>query len=177
MKPQEIRNAIYRGAIVSALRELNDNIRWREMLGTKKPDKSERDVELVLRVFSLYHTWQKYEGPMLRHLNRTQDENRAFDSDRAKAFSQRFSQAVQLLSDAVTRPFQPVFRVNTAVLDSVMVTVIENVGLTLEQIKTNYPSLIEDETFQQCIVGGTADKSKVILRHERAKEILTNGTN
>ena len=151
-------------------------MRWLKMLGMKKPDKSERDVELVLRVFSLYHSWQEYEGPMLRHLNRTQDGNRAFDSDKAKSFLQRFPHAVQLLSHAVPKPFQPVKRVNTAVLDSLMVTVMENTNLTLEQIKTNYPSLIEDENFQQCIVGGTADKSKVILRHKRAREILTNGT-
>ncbi len=176
LKPQEIRNAIYRGEIVTTLRKLNDNPHWRKMLGMEKPDRSERDVELLLRVFSLFHNWNEYEGPMLRHLNKTQDKNRDFDSDHANAFLSRFPQAAKLLSDAIEKPFQPSQRVNTAVLDSVMVAVMENTNLTQEQIKTNYPLLLESESFGHCIVGGTADKGKVTLRHEIARDILNDGT-
>lgn len=175
LKPQEIRNAVYRGPIVDVLRGLNNNRKWQEMLGLKKPDRSERDVELVLRVFSLYQEWQSYSGPMLGHLNEAQNMNRQFDSVRAKAFKIRFPQAVSLLAAAVDRPFQPKSRVNTAAVDSLMVTVMENENLTLSQLQANHPILLKDEQYQDCLASGTADKGKVILRHQRAKKILNNG--
>lgn len=52
LKPQEIRNAVYRGNIVSELYSLNEIPSWHSILGMKKKDKNQKDVELILRLFS-----------------------------------------------------------------------------------------------------------------------------
>ena len=142
------------------------------MLGLKKPDRSERDVEMVLRVFSLFERWEQYEAPMLHYLNEAQNRNKSFNSERAIRFRDRFPKAVRLLSESVEKPFQPNVRVNTAVMDSVMVAVMEDESLSAKQLTDNYPMLLEDEAYQENIVGGTADKTKLLTRIRRAKEIL-----
>ena len=40
LKPQEIRNAVYRGKIVDELKSLSSNGGWRKILGITRPDKS-----------------------------------------------------------------------------------------------------------------------------------------
>ncbi len=54
LKAQETRNAVYRGVIVDKLKELNENEKWQNILGLEKPDGGQKDVELVLRLFSLF---------------------------------------------------------------------------------------------------------------------------
>jgi hypothetical protein len=54
LKPQEIRNCVFRGGFVSVLRDLNSDANWRQILGKKAFDKHQKDVELLLRVFALW---------------------------------------------------------------------------------------------------------------------------
>ena len=61
LKAQEIRNAVYRGRIVDELRELNDLEDWRAILDVSVPDKSQKDIELILRLYSLFEVWGEYE--------------------------------------------------------------------------------------------------------------------
>lgn len=51
--PQEIRNCVYQGPLNSLLISLNENAKWRELLGTPKRDNRMRDLELILRFFAL----------------------------------------------------------------------------------------------------------------------------
>jgi len=51
--------------------------------------KNQKDVEILLRIFSLFEIWPAYEKPMLKYLNRQMDENRSFDSDRALRFKKK----------------------------------------------------------------------------------------
>ena len=174
LKPQEIRNAISRGPIVDALRSLNENKDWRKLIEMPKIDKNERDVELILRIFSLYKCWQRYEGPMLQHLNKCQAENRDFNSKLALKFQDEFSRVVSLLLETVENPFRPIVRFNTAAFDSLMIAVMEEQRITKEKLKENHPKLMRDEIYRENLVGGTADKSKLQTRIRRAKEILNN---
>ena len=53
LKAQEIRNCVFHGQIVEELRELNMHKSWRMILGKPNPDKFQKDIELILRVFSV----------------------------------------------------------------------------------------------------------------------------
>ena len=75
LKPQEIRNCVFRGEFVSLLRDMNKDDHWREILGKSTFDKHQKDVELLLRVFALCQTWGKYEKPMKEYLNVAMDSN------------------------------------------------------------------------------------------------------
>ncbi len=174
LKPQEIRNAVYRGMIVEELRELSENPGWRKILGITRPDRSQKDVELVLRLFALFNVWMAYEKPMLKYLNRQMDENRPFDSERAKNFKRRFPEAVQVVNEALSRPFRPRGVINSAVLEAVMVTLLENSEITAEQLSARYPTLLANARFNDTTRGGTTDTGILRSRLEIAKTILTD---
>ena len=69
LRPQEIRNCVFRGEFSNYLKQLNEDENWRTILNRKRFDKHQRDVELILRVFSLVGNWRNYEKPMKEFLN------------------------------------------------------------------------------------------------------------
>lgn len=172
LKPQEIRNAVYRGPIVEKLRLLNSNKEWQKILGLTKPDKNQKDVELILRLFALYQNWQSYEKPMLRYLNAQMDANRQFDSARAKDFQSNFLRAVKLVNNSLEKPFRPKRVLNAAVLEAVMISVLELEDISQEQLKNNYPKLFNNEEFSKNITGGTTDTTVLTKRIEICKATL-----
>ncbi|MGD1858816.1 MAG: DUF262 domain-containing protein [Leptolyngbyaceae cyanobacterium] len=50
LKPQEIRNCVFRGGLAQKLKELNKDSNWRKILGKKIFDRHQADIELILRV-------------------------------------------------------------------------------------------------------------------------------
>ena len=51
--PQEIRNCVYQGPLNTLLISLNEDKRWRDLLGNPRRDSRMRDLELILRFFAL----------------------------------------------------------------------------------------------------------------------------
>lgn len=169
LKPQEIRNAVYRGAIVDELKELNALPGWQSILGLKRPDKNQRDVELVLRLFSLYRDWREYEKPLLRFLNNSMANNRDFSSERARAFKERFPVVVNLVNSALVKPFRPKGIINSAILEAVMVALLEDDTITKSSLRLGYKSLLDDDAFRETITGGTTDTIVLQKRIDMAK--------
>ncbi|MET4483133.1 DUF262 domain-containing protein [Bradyrhizobium sp. F1.13.3] len=174
LKPQEIRNAVYRGRIVEELRALSANAGWRKMLGITRPDRNQKDIELVLRLFSLFQIWDDYEKPMLKYLNQQMDDNRHFSSERSEEFKDRFPDVVKVVNKAIERPFRPRGVLNSAVLEAVMVTLLENPAITSSQLEERYPALLADKRFNETTRGGTTDTSILKTRLEIARKILGN---
>ena len=176
LKPQEIRNAVYRGKIVERLRELNETPGWRKILGIDKADKNQKDIELVLRLFSLFKVWDSYEKPMLKYLNKLMDSDRNFDSDRAKEFSNRFPKVVALVNDNIEKPFRPRGVINSAVLEAVMVSLLEHAKpIAGKDLITRYSALLKDKAFLERITGGTTDTLVLKERLRIARDTLSNG--
>ncbi|WP_428943251.1 GmrSD restriction endonuclease domain-containing protein [Pantoea sp. FN060301] len=175
LKPQEIRNAVYRGKIVECLKELNSLPQWQEILGIKKQDKNQKDVELILRLFSLYHRWEEYEKPMLKFLNSSMAEDKHFNSSRAFDFYREFPIAVNKVKNSLTRPFRPKGVINSAVLESVMITLLENPDIKEEQLTERYPTLLENEDYNLVVRGSTTDTAILKRRIEVAGRILCHG--
>jgi uncharacterized protein with ParB-like and HNH nuclease domain len=172
LKPQEIRNAVYRGEIVKQLKSLNDNVKWRKILGLHQEDKSQKDVEIVLRLFSLFESWETYEKPMLGYLNRQMQDNRDFSDDRAKRFKRRFKSAVELLCDTVPKPFRPRGVINVAMLDCVMIALLEDESIEADRLKAGYEAIASDAELKRYTGGATTDTQMVRERIRRAKGIL-----
>ena len=174
LKPQEIRNAVYRGNIVDRLKSLNDNPKWRSILGISRPDKNQKDVEIVLRLFSLFEVWTQYEKPMLRYLNKQMDENKDFTSDRALRFLDRFPEVVSLVADNLVKPFRPRSVINSAMLEGVMVALLEDRTIDGVRLRAGYDALSSDAAFDKLIRGATTDTLTVKDRIKKAKEVLGN---
>ena len=176
MKPQEIRNAVYRGNIVEELKTLNSNPKWHAVLGLRNADKNQKDIEIILRLFSLYEVWKTYEKPMLKYLNRQMNENRDFDADRAKRFKKRFPEVVNLINSNLARPFRPRGVLNSAMLEGVMIALLENDSITADELESRYDILSNDPTFEKYLRGATTDTINVRERIKRAKELLDNAS-
>lgn len=175
LKPQEIRNAVYRGPVVDGLRDLNEDPDWQAILGLKKPDKNQKDIELVLRLLSLYRSWNTYEKPMLRHLNISMDKFRSFDSELVDDFADDFGRVTALIQSTIEKPFRPRRVINAAILEAVMIALMEDDEIDEEVLSENYPILMRDELFMESTSGATTDTNVLQARIRRAKEVLTNG--
>lgn len=175
LKPQEIRNAVYRGEIVNALERLNHTPGWLELLGMKRPDKNQKDIELILRLFGLYKEWQAYEKPMLRFLNKTMDAGRRFDSQKAHDFYNKFPYVVAKVQEGIANPFRPKGVINSAVLESVIIALLEGEDVPSEELQARYDELLSVDEYIDSITGATTDPQMLRARIEIAKEVFKNG--
>jgi uncharacterized protein with ParB-like and HNH nuclease domain len=177
LKPQEIRNAIYRGNILKKLQELNSMPEWQQILGLSSPDKHQKDVELILRLFSLFENWQSYQTPMVSFLNKNMRENTEFSSDRALRFIDRFNVVVKTISATIEKPFRPNKTINASVLDAVMVATLEGRDLEASDLKKRYQKLIQDGKFLSLTQArGTTHQKSINERIKHAKEVLFDAT-
>jgi hypothetical protein len=64
LKDQEVRNCVYSGKFNDLLLELNEYPAWRQILGYRKLDARQKDVQLILRCLALHERSEKYEVPM-----------------------------------------------------------------------------------------------------------------
>lgn len=174
LKPQEIRNAVYRGRIVDELKLLNDNPKWRMLLGLKTADKNQKDVEIILRLFSLFEVWNSYEKPMLRYLNNQMGINRDFDGDRARRFKKRFPEVVSLVADNLINPFRPRNVINSAMLEGIMIALLEDNNVTEKDISQKYDAISTDDQFERLLRGATTDTLTVKERIKRAKSVMSD---
>jgi hypothetical protein len=142
----------------------------------KKPDKNQKDIELILRLYGLFRDWQQYEKPMLRYLNTTMSDGRAFDSPKAAEFQAKFPEVVADVVQAIKNPFRPKGVINSAVLESVMIALMEDDGaIPVTDLQRRYDVLFMDQSFLETITGPTTDTSMLRTRIARAKEVLTHG--
>jgi hypothetical protein len=173
LRPQEIRNCVYRGKIIQEIRELNSNPDWRKLLGRPNPDRYQRDMEIVLRLFSLFRDWRKYERPMKEFLNMSMKQNRKFDSSKAKEFKKIFPTTCNaILSRLGNRPFHIRGPLNASILDAVFCAVMENDGVVPNNLKERYERLLEDDDFLEGTMFGTTNTSVVQDRIKTAKKHL-----
>ena len=173
LKPQEIRNCVFRGGFVPMLKDLNNDGSWRQILGKKTLDKHQKDVELLLRVFSLCQSWNHYEKPMKEFLNVAMERNKSGDTVRVKWFVERFPRATKLVVKQLgAKPFHIRGPLNSSALDSVMCTVIENIDRLPADLAARFEELTKDEGFRQTTFYGTSDVSALRERFELASKYL-----
>jgi len=173
LKSQEIRNCVYRGEVVTTLRALNLNSNWRKILGRTAIDKYQRDVELILRLFSLFQDWQKYENPMKEFLNNSMRLNTAFASAKAKRFVQLFPQVCEAVVRTLgEKPFHIRGPLNSAVLDAIICAILENGGKVGDDFKSRFRKLITTDEFEQKVRVSTTNTITVRDRIRLAKSIV-----
>jgi hypothetical protein len=173
LKPQEIRNCVFRGRFAEVLQELNRNPDWRTLLGKATFDRHQKDVELVLRVFALRYGLDTYAKPMKEFLNRTMERERNGTSDRVRSFEREFLAAASLLAEKLgPKPFNVRGPLNTSVLDSVMVTALENLDALPKDLRGRFELLVRDQEFRESTFYGTSDEVVVQRRFSRARAIL-----
>jgi len=173
LQPQEIRNCVFRGNIVTVLRRLNEDKNWRKIIGRKKLDKHQRDVELVLRVFALSSPSRKYEKPMKAFLNKAMDQNRKASSSDIQQFQKYFSTAAEIIVERLgEKPFHVRGPLNTSLLDSVFCTILSNIKNVPNGLKGRFERLKQDSDFDDYTRTATTDTKVLNARFNKAKTYL-----
>lgn len=174
LKPQEIRNSVFRGQLATKLKEANRDKNWRMLLGNPNLDKHQKDVEILLRLFALAGAADKYEKPMKEYLNNAMRRHAAGTGKKVEIFFSVFPRVAALAAAALgAKPFNLRGPLNVSALDAVMTVLLEQPnGLSAEQLRERYAVLIEDPTFKELTLLATTDTKTVQRRIELARRVL-----
>jgi len=167
LKPQEIRNCVFRGDFVRILRELNQDKNWRKIVGKTTYDRHQKDVELILRIFGLTYFFDAYEKPMKEFLNLTMKREKNGTSAEVRSLVADFptvaGKIVTLLGE---RPFHVRGPLNSSALDAVFATLLGAKRALPIDLAERYKRLTEDEEFISTTFYSTSDLSVVKRRFE-----------
>jgi hypothetical protein len=173
LKPQEIRNVVFRGEIVHLLRELNKDKNWRLILGKPDINRYQTDVELILRILAFMNGASKYEKPMKEFLNKTMRKNQNCDTDDIKLFRDLFPKVTEMIvEDLGEKPFHIRGPLSTSALDSVMGVILQNYDHIPNDLGDRYGRLIEHNKFIEYTTLATTDASIVKDRFKLVRKIL-----
>lgn len=173
LKPQEIRNCVFRGEFLNKLRELNEDKNWREILGKKLIDKHQNDVELLLRAFGLCHYLDEYEKPMKEFLSKVAKKYQNITTGKVEKFANDFEKATKIIKEQLRqKPFSVRGPLNTSLFDSIFCTIVSNVNNVPKNLNERYETLLLDEKFIKYTTEGTTDAKTVKERFAYVKTKL-----
>lgn len=174
LKPQEIRNCVYRGPFMNTLKGLNDDPNWRRIIWKSDPDKHQKDVELILRIFGLAYFFDDYETPMKEFLNVTMAGNQNAGTKEAELFCTRFPMVTALITDLLPeKPFHLRGPLNTSALDSIFCTLLTYFDrLDIDKLPERFSQLISSDEFEHLSTTGTTDVATIKGRFGIAEKFL-----
>ncbi len=172
LRPQEIRNVVFRGDFNKSLKKANEDANWRLIVGKSYIDKHQKDIELLLRVFSLITI--PYEKPMKEHLNRAMAIHQHGRKKEAKRFHRLLPQLTStIISELGEKPFHLRGPLNVSALDSVMSVLFQEFErLDLGTLKSRYEQLMKDTEFIETTSINTTDGKTVLERLKIVRRYL-----
>ena len=173
LTPQEIRHCLQHGVLSQALLEFNEEAPWRGIVGTPRPHKRMRDVELILRFLALSTYDKDYKKPMKQYLNDFMEANKNPDEAKIKQYHQLFRKTCEaVLNHLGNRPFHLRSGLNAAVFDAVFTVVGRNLEAIPDNLQTRYRRLLDSEAFDSTTRAGTTDEKVVEERHTLVEAFL-----
>jgi len=174
LRPQEIRNCLYRGSFNEMLKNVNSSNRdWRRLLGTETLSPFQRDVELLLRVLTFSDTDSTYVRPLKEFMNKYMLLHRNADEPWLAEQRIRLERSLKIAADNLgERPFHVRGPLNAAVLDSVLCAVIGNSSKPQGDLRKHYQELTKDKDYLNLVAQSTSDEASVKARFTRAAETL-----
>lgn len=186
LNPQELRNCIYRGTLISGINELTAYEPWLEILGRKQPDRRMRDEELILRYFSFnIKGLNSYKTPQKHWLNDMAKEGRAWSRKQFDDAAEMWKEA--LYNCMIVFPPNECFRrpvakkqksrvFNRALMDLTLHTFTgkpeDEVDRCKDRFAEEYKLLFENEEFSDLITRAVDHKSRTERRFQMWHELL-----
>lgn len=172
LNPMEVRRCVFFSPLVGRLETLNENKKWREIIGKPTVDTGFKDVELILRILALNDGWATYEKPMKEYINSYMSRNRRATDEELKLIDKTFTLGVNTIYEALgPKPFHLRGRLNYAAMDSVFVAVLEP-GKTVD-LKSKYDKLLTDKEYIDACSISTSDEKVVNKRITIARQYLS----
>ena len=180
LKPQEIRSSLYNSNFYRMLKDLNEDNRWRRLIG-RNEDIHLKDIEILLRGFAmLIEGYEQYTPSMSKFLNKFSKRNKAVSEENIqylkKLFNEFLNKCDKLDKGAF---FSKTGKFNISMFEAIFSTICEEAfrkrNLSIYNIdKDKLDNLKEDNEFSKASQSETASKTNVKKRIERAKAILLN---
>ncbi len=177
--PQEIRCAVYQGALIDAIKDLNEDPDWRSIVG--RPSIRLRDQEMILRFMAMHYQGGDYSRPMADFLSAFADKNRNPSSEWINETSELFKRVVSSFASAKgTAAFRVTGGriVNAAVFDSMSVglaqRLTEHRPLDVESISAVHDGLIKRLDYLGAVTSGTSQERSVETRMRIAKSAFAD---
>jgi hypothetical protein len=175
LQPQEVRSCIFHGEFDKILHNLNENEAWRTLFGAKHS--RYKDVETILRFFSLYENAAEYRAPMPSFLDKYMESNRNITSKKALELNRIFKTTISLLLESCD---ESLFKKGSTFLlskfDAVTVGLAKalNSGIEFDRVKINSKIglLLEDEDYKLSTAEFINDTSNVEKRINAAIRIF-----
>ena len=173
LKPQEIRNCVFYGDLVDELNRMNVLPAWRKLIGRPYPEKHQRDVEMILRIFAFWESWEKYDKPMKGFLNQQMSRHMNANLSKFEKFRSDFETAVIFIQKSLgPKPFNVRGPINLAALDSIVSLTIRNIKKVPDDYADRVKLLLKDEEYRDAIFYNTSDNQAVQRRMKKARTIL-----
>lgn len=176
LTPQEIRSSLYHSRFYEALHKLNVNEKWRALLGLPQPDLNMKDFEILLRGFAMFMEGNTYRPSMAKFLNRFSQRSRSLTDEKIADLSDWFNEFLDSCSQLPAKAFygRSSGKFNILLFEAVFAAqceaLSENRGGALDPGKLE--QLKEDPQFVEATQKSTTDRTNVLLRLSRAKELL-----
>lgn len=193
LNPQEIRNSAFPGRLNDKIIELSQGNIFHSMLGVKTKEKSRiykemKDVELVLRFFSLKDNWMKYAGGLKGILDTFMDKNKDMESKQVENYAKHFIETIQNVKiifgeNGSFRRWLPPNKkwkqqVSAPLYDVQMISCYKkNKNLLLAnraKIFAQFKKLFQDDYFLDSIQSSTANPKYFIYRIEKFNKIIND---
>lgn len=173
LNEQEIRKCVVRGKINDFIEELNLYPNWRKLLKKDKPDARMKDLEMILRFFSLWQNWSRYKKPMKDFVTEFMRSKKDISSDEQNKYSNIFKSVVdKIYNDVGADVFRLKAGINIAVFDSIMVALalagidkVNNLKEKIVELKTN-------TAYLDSVSKSTTDSDRVESRIKLSTQIL-----
>lgn len=172
LKPQEIRNCVFRSQFLNRLKELNENSNWRLIINKKQLVKSQTDIEFILRVYGLTYYLEHYEKPMKEFLNKVAKTNMS-ECNHLEEFSTAFNRTVEYIQKNFReKPFSIRGPFNLSLFDSVFCNILSNIDDLPEDLPSRFEKLLSNDKFIGLTTLATTDEKILKERFSFVRSFL-----
>ena len=176
---QEIRNSLYHSEFYDMLRAMNDDTRWRRILGINELALNQKDIEVLLRICAMLVDSEIYAPSMVRFLNQFSRKSQKQDPQKNEylkcLLDSFFGAAKDLPPDAFLN--KTTRRFNIALIEAVFNAACSKAfeqRRTLDgQLDSSALHALEiDEDFVEAASRATTQTTNVRTRLERGKHFI-----
>lgn len=179
LTPQEIRVSLYHSKFYTMLDRINQQPKWRMLVGQEETDLHVKDVEILLRAFAMLWYGADYKPSMTRFLNMSSRRFKSLKDEDILYCEKLFLSFLEACSELNGKSFISRLgtRFNISTFEAVFVALTYKPFSKHELVSTkinveNLESLKADLDFVGATQISTASSANVALRKKRAADLL-----
>lgn len=179
LKPQEIRTSLFHSPFYDMVYHINLSAKWRRLMPSTTPDLNMKDVEVILRGYSMLIDGDNYKPSMTKFLNAFSFKAKSFPRENIDYLERLFFAFLDKAESLDSRIFHGrTGRFNISIFESVFVATcaVAFDRKSIEVVDINYDNVLKlknDDGFIEATQFDTASEKNVKYRISRAKEVLS----